>query len=176
VAGTLKTDLGINLGGKRRRMRAYFTPDLTKENITRLRVAGILPENIPIQTDPDIGRKFFRYQFRYSTHINWEKIAPYVEALTNLIQSYCYPPKLVDGQNKTFLSGVYIYDGENEAIRNIKIIVTTKRNQSSGVAWQEFEIYGKGVSPEDMSLAHSLFIKGEFKLSTVWDSGILIKC
>jgi hypothetical protein len=140
-------------------LKEEFSSD---EAIVRMKNDGILPSGIAVRTEPDTGRRYFNYKYRLSTNIDWQKLQPYVESVGNLIKLYC----------DFVAEGVYTYEGKDPRLANIKIFVILKRNEASGVAWEEVEIYGQEVSPRDISEAHVAFVNKEFKLARKWSSGI----
>jgi hypothetical protein len=141
-------------------MRIYLKSEYSsEEDISKAKQEEIIPKGLPIRIDPETGLKYFIYQFRYSFDINWEKIAPYVECLSNKVKMFC---DLIE-------EGIY---EDEKKIPGIKVIVILKRNEASGVTWEEAEIYGKGVDPEDMKSAHYFLRTRHLKLSVKWSSGI----
>lgn len=148
-------------------MRALLKPEITEKEIVKARATGLIPSRLPVNTDPKTGRLYFEYQFRVSTDIDWSKVGPYVESLINLVKNYC----------DFYKEGLY----EDEKLApGIKVIVRTQRNVTSGISWQEIEIYGncvpddkaKGVTPDDIMYAHHLFRTKRLKIAVEWSSGL----
>ena len=135
-------------------LKSEFSSDA---EIEKMKQSGALPQGVLVRTDPETGRRYFNWVYRLSTDIDWKKIQHYVEAISNLVRTYC---DLVE-------EGIYkTEDGR------IMVIVILKRNESSGVTWEETEIYGQGVSPKDISDAHYLFCQEKIPLTAKWSSGI----
>jgi len=157
-------------------MRFLFKDDT---DIKGLKEKGIIPSGVKIRTDEETGRYYFNYIYRLSTNIDWEKLEPHIEAISNLIISYCKK----DNIKPTFEEGVYDYRGENLRLRRVYVFVTVKRNPSSGVVWQEFKIYADRCLPNDklntpgeMATAHGYFANGQFTLQQRWSTGEPIEC
>ena len=152
-------------------MRVLLKPDFSSdEAIAKMKSEGILPSGIAVRTDPETGRRYLNYVYRLSTDVDWEKIHNYVEATSNLIKTYCdfYP------------EGIYIFHGYGsfKEPTEIKVIVTLKRNESSGVTWEEIEIYAHpGISPKEMNEVRYFFVANQGKMTSglefkKWSSGI----
>lgn len=152
-------------------MRVLLKPNT---DTVKLQDLGILPRGVLVRIDHDTGRKYFNYIYRLSTNVDWNKISPYVEAVSNLIKRYC----------DFFEEGIYEYEGGligSDGLPlagRIKIIVILKRNESSGVSWEEVEVYGlsknKYPSPGDLSIAYALFAEKKFTLTVRWSSGKIV--
>lgn len=139
-------------------MRVLFKPECSSDDeIGKMKESGVLPAGIAIRTEPETGRKYFNWVYRLSTDVDFKKLLPYVEAISNLVRTYC---DLVE-------EGIYQNKDEQ-----IKVIVILKRNETSGVTWEEMEIYGKGVTPEDISDAHRRFRQRQIALAVKWSNGI----
>ena len=139
-------------------MRVLFKPEYSSDDeIEKMKQSGILPTGIAVKTEPETGRKYFNWVYRLSTDVDFEKLLPYVEAISNLVRTYC----------DMVPEGIY---GEKDG-RTIAIVIL-KRNESSGVTWEEIEIYGKGVTPKEISDTHKLFRQGQIPLAVKWSSGI----
>ncbi len=132
-------------------------------DIEEMRKSGALPNGVKVQTDEGTGRQYINYIIRLSD-IDWEKLKPYTEATVNLVRVY----------RDFFPDGMYAAKGSN-----VRVIVTYRRNESSGVIWQEVEVYGKGASPEEIRDAHRLYRQGKLPLIVKWSHvsprGILIR-
>ena len=133
-------------------LKQKFSTDVAIRN---MKEAGVLPAGVLIKTDQETGRRYFNYINRLSTDVEWEEIKDCVEAVSNLVPFYCDLKQ----------EGVYEKDG-------IKVIVILKRNQISGVTWEEAEIYGEGVSPEQINEVHHLFRQDQIPIKVKWSSGI----
>jgi len=143
--------------GERKEMRCLLKPEYSTDvAIAKIKDNGDLPNGVEIKTDTQTGRRYFNWVYRLSTDIDWNKIGPFVEAVSNLVTMYC---DLVE-------EGIY----ETKYPRIIAIVIL-KRNPVSGVTWEEVEFYGGGVTPKDIGDAHYRFRQKEMSLTAKWSSG-----
>jgi len=141
-------------------MRIYLKHGMTEAEIAHMKEEGNLPETLSVKVDSETGRKYFNYLFRrHSGHVIWSPIFQYIGACSNLVITYC---DLVP-------EGIY---EDTDRGMNIRAIVILKRNQASGVTWEEIEFYSERTIPDLIGEAYGRFREGKFRLVTKWSSGI----